>query len=72
MADIASGILYTRPRFAWRSPHRRNAARRLRGGRSAAKRQTRRGYSPSGLPLMKAIKARWDPSGLFNPGALIV
>lgn len=30
------------------------------------------GYTPQGLPLMRAIKARWDASGLFNPGAFIV
>lgn len=30
------------------------------------------GYTPDGLDLMRAIKARWDPSGVLNPGAFIV
>jgi D-lactate dehydrogenase (cytochrome) len=30
------------------------------------------GYSPDGLDLMRALKARWDPRDLLNPGAFIV
>jgi D-lactate dehydrogenase (cytochrome) len=30
------------------------------------------GYQPDGLDLMCALKARWDPRGLYNPGAFLV
>jgi hypothetical protein len=30
------------------------------------------GYSPDGLDLMRALKARWDPRSLLNPGAFII
>ncbi len=30
------------------------------------------GYIPESLDLMRALKARWDPRGLFNPGAFLV
>jgi D-lactate dehydrogenase (cytochrome) len=30
------------------------------------------GHTPEGLDLMRGIKDRWDPRGLFNPGAFIV
>ncbi|HEX9118797.1 MAG TPA: hypothetical protein VGA61_22210, partial [Anaerolineae bacterium] len=29
-------------------------------------------YSPDSLPLMRALKARWDPGARFNPYAFIV
>jgi D-lactate dehydrogenase (cytochrome) len=29
------------------------------------------GYSPDGLDLMRALKARWDPRSLLNPGAFV-
>lgn len=30
------------------------------------------GAPPSGLPLMQALKRRWDPVGILNPGVFIV
>jgi D-lactate dehydrogenase (cytochrome) len=30
------------------------------------------GYAPEGLDLMRALKGRWDPRNLLNPGAFIV
>ncbi|MEW5719363.1 MAG: FAD-linked oxidase C-terminal domain-containing protein, partial [Chloroflexota bacterium] len=30
------------------------------------------GHKPDGFDLMRALKARWDPRGLCNPGAFIV
>lgn len=30
------------------------------------------GFQPEGLDLMRAIKARWDPRRVFNPGAFLV
>jgi D-lactate dehydrogenase (cytochrome) len=29
------------------------------------------GYSPSALHLMQALKSRWDPVGILNPGAFL-
>ncbi len=30
------------------------------------------GYVPESLELMRKLKSRWDPQGLFNPGAFLV
>jgi hypothetical protein len=30
------------------------------------------GYTPDGLELMRAIKDRWDPTGMLNPGDFVV
>jgi len=30
------------------------------------------GYSPDTLPLMRQLKARWDPKGILNPGVFLV
>jgi len=30
------------------------------------------GFVPESLDLMRKLKSRWDPQGLFNPGAFIV
>ena len=30
------------------------------------------GYTPETLPLMRRLKARWDPVGYFNPGMFLV
>jgi D-lactate dehydrogenase (cytochrome) len=30
------------------------------------------GYVPESLELMRKLKSRWDPHGLFNPGAFLV
>ena len=29
------------------------------------------GYTPSALHLMQALKSRWDPAGILNPGAFL-
>jgi hypothetical protein len=67
MADIASGILLT-------SGARLDALRRAalnRGGYAVglSGQADAWGYTPAALPLMRTLKARWDPQGLFNPGA---
>jgi FAD/FMN-containing dehydrogenase len=33
--------------------------------------ESRWGYAPDGLDLMRGLKAKWDSRGLFNPGAFI-
>jgi glycolate oxidase FAD binding subunit len=30
------------------------------------------GYAPDTLPLMRQLRARWDPAGCLNPGAFLV
>jgi FAD/FMN-containing dehydrogenase len=30
------------------------------------------GYRPETLPLMRALKAQWDPAGILNPSAFII
>jgi glycolate oxidase subunit GlcD len=30
------------------------------------------GYQPEGLPIMKRLKALWDPQGILNPGVFVV
>jgi len=30
------------------------------------------GQQPEVLPIMRALKARWDPAGILNPGRFIV
>ncbi len=30
------------------------------------------GYTPDTLPLMRQLKARWDPNGILNPGIFLV
>jgi hypothetical protein len=72
VADLANGLLYTSngPVAAVR------AAALSRGGYAvqlaAATHDDRWGYTPQGLPWMQALKTRWDPGKLFNPGAFIL
>lgn len=72
IADLASGLLYAGPQ----SP---DALRRLalaNGGYAVilsapAAGTDPWGYRPESLALMRALKARWDPSGRFNAGAFL-
>ncbi len=67
LADVASGQLYT---SAAALEPLRAAALRYGGYAVALSGQPDPwGYAPSALPLMRGLKARWDPQGLFNPGA---
>ncbi len=72
MAEFATGLVYVR------TPNLqavRQAARAAGGYAivlSGPNQVERWGYSPEGLDLMRGIKARWDPRGLFNPGAFLV
>jgi D-lactate dehydrogenase (cytochrome) len=72
IADIASGLVYTRGLAA---ETLRPAAAALDGYASvvagAVDPATRWGYAPAGLDLMLGLKRKWDPTGLFNPGAFI-
>ncbi|MCI0477030.1 MAG: FAD-binding oxidoreductase, partial [Anaerolineales bacterium] len=71
IADIANGMMYTRG--ASIDPVR-STARKL-GGYAivlSGHADDLWGYQPEGLELMRALKARWDPRGFFNPGAFVV
>ncbi len=71
VADIANGLLYV---CGAPLPTVRTAAL-ARGGYAVALAGAgadRCGYAPQGLPWMAALKARWDPTKTFNPGAFIV
>ncbi|MBM3129497.1 MAG: FAD-binding protein [Chloroflexi bacterium] len=71
IADIPNGMLYTRGAPLERV---RPAALTLGGYAIVLNGQTGDawGYRPEGLDLMRALKARWDPRGLFNPGMFVV
>jgi len=81
LADFASGMLWLRGLDDIEPV--RQAARNLGGyaivlpgPASRARRPDARvdpwGHSPDGLDLMRALKARWDPRNLLNPGAFII
>jgi D-lactate dehydrogenase (cytochrome) len=67
LADVASGILYTSG--ASLDALRRAAVTRDGYAVGLSGQADPWGYTPSALPLMRGLKARWDPHGLFNPGA---
>jgi len=72
MAEFATGLVYVRTPNVQAV---RQAARAAGGYAivlSGPNQVERWGYSPEGLDLMRQIKARWDPRGLFNPGAFLV
>ena len=84
LADVASGLVYTvattedaaRAR-AWVDALRKptltaggyavvlNAPESLRGALDVW------GFQPETLDLMRALKARWDPAGILNPGEFV-
>ncbi|MGC8779249.1 MAG: FAD-binding oxidoreductase [Anaerolineae bacterium] len=71
VADVANGLLFTRgvPATAVRG------AALAAGGYAVAlsgPTPDRWGYVPEGLGLMRQLKSRWDPEGLFNPAAFVV
>jgi glycolate oxidase subunit GlcD len=85
LLDFASGFVYAAADFkdlgeaqAWADQLRQPALRM--GGYTVVMempaewegRLERFGYIPEALPLMRALKTRWDPAGILNPGAFIV
>ena len=71
IADIASGLLYTQGIIV---ETLRPSALALGGYAIVLKGNAtdRWGYQPDALAIMRKLKQRWDPLGLFNPGAFIV
>jgi D-lactate dehydrogenase (cytochrome) len=77
VADLQSGIFYAAPAPGTAVTALRNAALACGGYAvigGAGQNDSRGvwGYAPETLPLMKRLKARWDPKGCLNPGAFLV
>ncbi len=76
VADLASGLVYVRGSDEQLVAPRRAA--RAAGGYAVALQAPAAGgrplwdYEPDSLALMRAIKARWDPQGLCNPGSFLL
>jgi glycolate oxidase subunit GlcD len=74
VADFAGGTIHARP-AATHIPALRQAALALEGYAavtSGAAGLDPWGYAPDILPVMRQLKARWDPAGCLNPGAFLV
>ena len=78
IADLASGLLYTRGNQ--RAMEGLGKIARAAGGYAVTlsapnapeDRIALWNYRPDALDLMRALKTRWDPQGLCNPGAFLV
>ncbi len=83
-ADISNGLVYANSEFEelaeasmWLEALRKPAL--ATGGyaivvdmpASLQSKIDRWGYQPEGLDLMRALKARWDPQGILNPGTFV-
>ncbi len=83
-ADISNGLIYVNGLFeelaeakVWLEALRQAAL--AKGGyavvitmpASLRGKIDRWGYQPEGLELMKALKARWDPQSILNPGMFV-
>ncbi len=75
IADLASGMLYLRgaPLVAVQAVAQAMGGYSivLRAAPDASAASPVWGYTPQSLELMRAIKARWDAHGRFNPGAFL-
>jgi D-lactate dehydrogenase (cytochrome) len=76
LADVASGLLYVRSAQAAVVEAVRQAAQTIDGYgvvlHAPQPPSVVWGHLPEARGLMQALKARWNPRGLFNPGAFIV
>ena len=76
VADIATGSVYVAPAPVAHVAALREAAHKS-GGYAVVIGAPNAGldpwgYTPETLPLMRRLKARWDPKGCLNPGAFLV
>jgi D-lactate dehydrogenase (cytochrome) len=75
VADFASGLIHVCPATTAQLPALRQAALAL-GGYAVVTQGADDldpwGYAPETLPLMRRLKARWDPAGCLNPGVFLV
>ncbi len=77
LADLVTGLAYARDvpdmTVLRREVHAVGGyAVLLNGPRLSSDMSDIWGYTPDGLDLMQAIKARWDQTGQFNPGVFLV
>lgn len=75
IADLANGSLYVVPAAQDTALGLRQTALSL-GGYAVVGNGSQDmdpwGYTPDTLPLMRQLKARWDPKGILNPGVFLV
>ncbi|MBN1449457.1 MAG: FAD-binding protein [Anaerolineales bacterium] len=77
VVDIANGTIYTAPAPLNRTLGLRETALSLDGYAVVVNGPKDMGidpwgYTPDTLPLMRQLKARWDPKGILNPGVFLV
>ena len=76
MADLANGLLYLCCAGVQAIEPVRQSARQAGGYAIVLNPSSGTsnvwGYTPDSLDLMRALKARWDPRRLLNPGAFMV
>lgn len=78
VADLASGLLYARGSrsvmqgLGQMARAARGYAVTLSGPTATRDRSDLWNYRPDALELMRALKSRWDPRGLCNPGAFLI
>jgi hypothetical protein len=77
IADLANGMMYIQNggdlAFIRAEAHKANGYAVLLTTPKHIKETTDHwGYVPESLELMRKLKSRWDPQGLFNPGAFLV
>ncbi len=77
IADLANGMIYITPAPLPQVLALRETALSLAGYAVLANAPRDPaidpwGYAPDTLPLMRQLKARWDPNGILNPGVFLV
>lgn len=77
VVDLSNGVVHVMPAPLAQVPTLRQAALAI-GGYAVVVDESRDagidpwGYVPDTLPLMRLLKARWDPNGCLNPGVFLV
>ncbi len=77
IADLANGTIHFSPAPLDQAPALRTTALALAGYAVVVNGPMNMdldpwGYVPDTLPLMRQLKARWDPNGVLNPGTFLV
>jgi D-lactate dehydrogenase (cytochrome) len=77
IADLANGMIYITPAPLSQTSALRETALSLGGYVVVANGPKDKGidlwgYTPDTLPLMRQLKACWDPKGILNPGVFLV
>ncbi|MFC2054811.1 FAD-binding protein, partial [Chloroflexota bacterium] len=77
IADLANGMMYIQnggelQEIRAEAQKASGYAVRLTAPKHVIETTDHWGYVPESLELMRKLKSRWDPQGLFNPGAFLV